>query len=99
MLRHFGKAFPDNGGGCDLVGGNVVTKFPAVSFEYHGRDFTSPVNCSPPRSASAIARSLCESARSIRSCIVVQRSMKRITSHLYFWVLLAIITGGVFGYV
>src|SRR5712671_1355611 len=24
--------------------------------------------------------------------------MKRITSHLYFWVLLAIISGGVFGY-
>src|SRR5512138_1711568 len=24
--------------------------------------------------------------------------MKRITSHLYFWVLLAIVSGGVFGY-
>src|SRR5262249_23902955 len=31
------------------------------------------------------------------SCVPVL--MKRITSHLYFWVLLAIISGGVFGYV
>src|SRR5206468_2792898 len=29
----------------------------------------------------------------------VAQGMKRITSHLYFWVLLAIITGGVFGYI
>jgi hypothetical protein len=32
----------------DLVCGNVVAEFPAVPFEYHGRDFTSPVNCTGP---------------------------------------------------
>jgi hypothetical protein len=35
-------------GGRDFVSGNVVTKLPAVSFEYHGPDFTSPVNCTVP---------------------------------------------------
>src|SRR5437867_9071229 len=32
--------------GRDFIGRNVVAELPAISFEYHGRDFTSPVNCS-----------------------------------------------------
>jgi hypothetical protein len=45
VLCHLGETLPDDVSGSDLVCGNVVTEFPAVPFEYHGRDFTSPVNC------------------------------------------------------
>ncbi|HMF00890.1 MAG TPA: hypothetical protein VKK06_13465, partial [Terriglobia bacterium] len=44
VLCHLGETFPDNVSRSDLICGNVVTEFPAVPFEYHGRDFTSPVN-------------------------------------------------------
>src|SRR5262245_20316095 len=44
VLRHLGETFPNDVRGSDLVCGDVVPKLPAVSFKYHGGDFTSPVN-------------------------------------------------------
>src|SRR5262245_12802365 len=49
VFRHFGETLPDDVSGSDLVRGNVVTEFPAVPFDYHGRNFTSPVNCTGSR--------------------------------------------------